>query len=106
MVSPGNLSALTLKRQIEAAADLDIILQMATEFEWTMAYRRGDGEYAPVDDALCFSSGAMTITHNAILDLVEALEAQNIPVELYYPELGHGQPEMSIRHADPLDRRR
>lgn len=91
-----------LKRQIAAAADLGILLQMTVEIEWTMATRQPDGSYAPIDEALCFSSSAMTIAHDVILDTVQALEAQNIPVELYYPELGHGQQEMSIHHADPL----
>ena len=31
-----------------------------------------------------------------------ALEAQGITVEQYYPELGHGQHEISIRHAEAL----
>jgi glutamine synthetase len=91
-----------LKRQIQSAADLGITLQMAVEFEWTMAHKLPDGSFTPIDEALCFSSNAMTIANAVILDIVEALEAQNIPVELYYPELGHGQQEMSIRHSDPL----
>jgi glutamine synthetase len=91
-----------LKRQIAAAADLGILLQMTVELEWSMAYQQPDGGYAPIDEALCFSSAAMTISHDVILDIVKALEAQNIPIELYYPELGHGQQEISIHHTDPL----
>ncbi|MCC6613183.1 MAG: glutamine synthetase [Anaerolineae bacterium] len=91
-----------LKRQIEAAAELGITLQMAVEFEWSMATKGADGSYQPLDQTLCFSTTSMTIAHAVILDIVEALEAQNIPVELYYPELGHGQQEMTIHHTDPL----
>ena len=91
-----------LKRQIAAAAELGITLQMAVEFEWTMAYENEDGSYAPVDDTLCFSTTAMTIANDVMLDIVAALDDQNIPVELYYPELGHGQQEMAIHHSDPL----
>ncbi|MCL4249747.1 MAG: glutamine synthetase family protein [Anaerolineae bacterium] len=91
-----------LKRQIKAAADLGIALQMAVEFEWTMATKQPDGNYVPLDETLCFSTTSMTIAHQVILDIVEALEAQHIPVELYYPELGHGQQEMTIHHTDPL----
>ncbi len=36
------------------------------------------------------------------MELVAALEAQGLEVEHYYPELGHGQHELSIRHADAL----
>lgn len=91
-----------LKRQMQAAADLDILLQMVVEFEWTLAHKLPDGSYSPIDSALCFSSTSMTTANDVIMDIVEAMEAQNIPVELYYPELGHGQHEMSIQHTDPL----
>jgi glutamine synthetase len=91
-----------LKRQIKAAADMGLSLQMAVELEWSMAQQMTDGSFQPVDEALCFSTTAMTISHKVSLAIVEALEAQNIPVELYYPELGHGQQELSIHHADPL----
>jgi glutamine synthetase len=37
-----------------------------------------------------------------IADVVAALTAQGLVVEQYYPELGHGQQELSIRHADAL----
>lgn len=91
-----------LKRQVQAAKDLGISIQMVVEFEWTLAQKLADGTFTPVDESLCFSSTGMTISHNYVDELVAALEAQNIQVELFYPELGHGQQELSIRHADPL----
>jgi glutamine synthetase len=92
-----------LKRQIAAAADMGLTLQMAVEFEWSMAYEDPEtGGYVPIDQGNCFSTTAMTISDSVITEIVDALEAQNIPVELYYPELGHGQQELSIRHANPL----
>jgi len=36
-------------------------------------------------------------------EVVTALEAQGMPVEQYYPELGWGQQELSIRHAPALE---
>lgn len=91
-----------LKRQIKAAADLGINLQMVVEFEWTMAQKNTLGQFEPVDQSLCFSSTAFTITQHVIHDIVDALEKQDIQVELFHPELGHGQQELSIHHADPL----
>ena len=44
----------------------------------------------------------MTSAAHVIDDIVAALEAQGIQVEQYYPELGHGQQELTIRHADAL----
>ena len=44
----------------------------------------------------------MTTAALVMDDMVAALEAQGIQVEQYYPELGHGQQELSIRHAPAL----
>jgi glutamine synthetase len=43
-----------------------------------------------------------TVSQPVIDDIVEALEVQGMQVEQYYPELGHGQQELSIRFADAL----
>ncbi|MDX6343558.1 MAG: glutamine synthetase, partial [Trebonia sp.] len=36
------------------------------------------------------------------IDLVDALIKRGLEVEHYYPELGHGQQEIPIRHASAL----
>src|SRR5262249_22298336 len=36
------------------------------------------------------------------MSVVRALRAQHMTVEHYYPELGHGQQEISVRHAPAL----
>src|ERR1700739_2151293 len=56
----------------------------------------------PIDDSLCYSATGFHLAHDFGMELVEALEAQGLVVEHYYPELGHGQHEMSIRYADAL----
>ncbi len=91
-----------LKRQLQRAADEGISLQMVVEGEWSLARKLPDGTFESVDESLCFSSTGMTVAQDVINDIVAALEAQNIQVEQYYPELGHGQQELSIRHGDPL----
>jgi glutamine synthetase len=45
----------------------------------------------------------MTTAAAVIDEMVAALEAQGIQVEQYYPELGHGQQELSIGHAPALE---
>src|SRR6516162_1710816 len=56
----------------------------------------------PLDDSLCYSATGFHLAHDLAMELVEALEEQGLVVEHYYPELGHGQHEISIRHADAL----
>ncbi|MBI3763510.1 MAG: glutamine synthetase, partial [Chloroflexi bacterium] len=91
-----------LKRQIAACADSGFTAQAAFECEFTLATRQADGTFVPLDESLCFSSVGMTTAAQVIDDIVAALEAQDIQVDQYYAELGHGQQELPIRHAPAL----
>src|SRR4030095_3854936 len=80
-------------------------LEVAFENEFALATRGEDGGYVPVDSSLCFSTigraasaGVVPAPAGSVDALVAALEAQNIPVEQYYAELGHGQQEISTVH--------
>ena len=92
-----------LKRQIAACAAAGFSVRAAFECEFSLAVRQPDGHFAPLDESLCFSTTGMTAAAPFIDELVAALEAQDIQVEQYYAELGHGQQELSIRHAPALD---
>jgi glutamine synthetase len=91
-----------LKRMRERAAAQGWELSASFEAEFSLAHREEDGRYVPFDQTLCFSSIAMTQAAPFAGALVAALESQDIAVEQYYPELGHGQHEISIRHAEAL----
>jgi glutamine synthetase len=91
-----------LKRQIAACAAAGFSVQAAFECEFILATRSADGSYAPLDESLCFSSTGMTTAAPVMDAIIAALEAQNIQVDQYYPELGHGQQELPIRHAPAL----
>lgn len=90
-----------LKRMIERAAERDLSLVAAFEPEWSLARKEGDA-YQPIDRSGCFTTYGMNSAAEVILEIVEALEAQGIPVQQYYAELGWGQQELSIRHAPAL----
>jgi glutamine synthetase len=90
-----------LKRMIEQAASRGLKIQAAFEPEWTLARKEGEA-FTPIDESLCFSTLGAATALPVIDDIVAALEAQGLRVEQYYPELGHGQQELSIRHADAL----
>ena len=92
-----------LKRQIAACASAGFSVRAAFECEFTLAVRHPDGTFAPLDETLCFSTTGMAAAATVMDDIVGALDAQGIQVEQYYPELGHGQHELSIRHAPALD---
>jgi len=90
-----------LQRMVAAAGDKDLAFDAAFENEFYLAFRT-DGGYAPVDRSLCFSAIGMESTEPVIQDIIAALTAQGLTVELSHPELGWGQQELSIRHASAL----
>ena len=87
-----------LRRQEARLAELGLVLRAAFENEFSLA-TVVDGQYVPVDSALCFSTIGMTASQDYIDELDAALAAQEIPLEQYYAELGHGQQEISTGHA-------
>lgn len=91
-----------LKRMIARAASQGLTVQASFENEFSLFYPDETGEYVPVDTGLCFSSISMTAAAEVMDDIVAAFEAQNIPIDAYYPELGHGQHELPLRHAPAL----
>lgn len=91
-----------LKRMIARAAAEGLTIQASFENEFSLFYPDESGEYVPVDTGLCFSSISMTAAAEVMNNIVAAFEAQNIPIDAYYPELGHGQHELPLRHAPAL----
>src|SRR5262249_18187001 len=91
-----------LKRMRERAAAHGWQMHASFEAEFSLAHREGNGQYVPFDETLCFSSIAMTMAAPFAAALTAALETQGLTVEQYYPELGHGQHEISIRYAEAL----
>jgi glutamine synthetase len=87
-----------LQRMVARAAGAGLAFDAAFENEFYLAYRTDDG-YVPVDRSLCFSAIGMESTEEVIQDIIAALTDQGLTVELSHPELGHGQQELSIRHA-------
>jgi glutamine synthetase len=95
-----------LKQAVVDLADEGFALVAAFEPEFTLGRRVPvDGQldrFEPIDDSLCYSTFGFGAAHDYAIELVRALQAQGLDVEQYYPELGHGQQELSIHHAPAL----
>ncbi len=95
-----------LRGAVEDAAGEGVRLIAAVEPEFTLGRREagqdGQPRLIPIDESLCFSTTGFAFAHDYATDFVRALGAQGMVVEQYYPELGHGQQELSIRHAPAL----
>jgi glutamine synthetase len=90
-----------LKRMTDRLGGQDARLEVSFENEFSLA-ARSDGGFTPVDSSLCFSTIGMTASQAYVDALVDALEEQEIELEQYYAELGHGQQEISTAHAPGL----
>jgi glutamine synthetase len=90
-----------LKRMEERLAERRLVMRASFENEFSLA-TRVDGACVPIDSALCFSTIGMTASQDYVVELAAALDAQEIPLEQYYAELGHGQQEISTVHAPAL----
>lgn len=90
-----------LKRQAARLAEDGAVLEASFENEFTLAVV-ADGGCRPVDESLCFSTIGMAAAQEYVEALADALERQEIVLEQYYAELGHGQQEISTGHAPAL----
>jgi glutamine synthetase len=106
MVLDGSASALCprgfLKRVIADAARDGFEVMASFENEFYLLRPLPGGGVEPADETVFAATLAMDRLRPVIDDLVEALLAQQIPVELYYPESGPGQHELSVRYAPAL----
>ena len=99
-----------LKQAIAELAAEGYELSAAFEPEFTLGRREPDprgvpaapDRLIPADDSLCYSSTGFHLAHDFATELAAALEAQGMQVENYYPELGHGQQEMTVRRVPAL----
>ena len=90
-----------LKQAIAELAGEGYELQASFEPEFTLGRHEG-ASFTPIDESLCYSLTGFHLAHDYTIDLVDALIQQGLEVEHYYPELGHGQQEVPIRHASAL----
>ncbi len=88
-----------LRRMANEAARDGFEVKASFENEFYLLRPLPTGAIAPADDTVFAATLAMDRLRHVIDDLVDALLAQRIPVELYYPESGPGQHEISVRYA-------
>lgn len=90
-----------LSQLVERLAGRGMSIEAAFENEFTVYVAR-DGAWQPLDEHNCFSSAAMDVASDYVLPIIEALQAQGVVVEQYYPEAGIGQQEIPVRHQTGL----
>lgn len=90
-----------LKRMLAEARQEGIEVMAAFENEFFLLRSTPDG-VVPADRTGFCSTQSMDLNQTVIDAIADALLAQGIPVELYYPESGPGQHEISVRYTQAL----
>ncbi|MBD0337304.1 MAG: glutamine synthetase, partial [Cyanobacteria bacterium Co-bin13] len=90
-----------LKRMIGQAAALGLEIKAAFEPEFYLL-RVENGQIAPADNTVFAASLSMDLQHGVMDAIADALSAQDVLIEQYYPESGPGQQELSVRYTDAL----
>ncbi|MBC6479403.1 MAG: glutamine synthetase [Hormoscilla sp. GM7CHS1pb] len=90
-----------LKRAIAAAKQAGIEVMAAFENEFSLLHS-SNNEIIPTDDTVFASTLGMDLNRKIIDAIADALVAQDMTVERYYPESAPGQHEISIRYAEAL----
>lgn len=91
-----------LKRMIAAAARQGLEVQAAFENEFYLLQESSEGVVSS-DRTVFAMSDAMDRHVEVIAAIADALEAQGMPVEQYYPESGPGQQEISVHYTQALE---
>ncbi len=86
---------------IARLADHSMRAEAAIEHEFYLARDTG-GAYVPADHSPCYSSIGLDDEAEVIDAILAALELEGLTIELFHNELGPGQQELSISHADVL----
>jgi len=89
------------KRMIREAATEGLEVMAAFENEFYLLKPHPEA-ITPADNTVFASTQAMDIHQTVIDEIADALVAQGIPVEQYYPESGPGQQEISVLYTDAL----
>jgi glutamine synthetase len=91
-----------LRRSVARVEEMGFEVQAAFENEFYLLRQTPVG-VVPHDETVFAATLSMDRARTIIDDITETLLAQKVPVELYYPESGPGQHELSVQHTSPLE---
>lgn len=91
-----------LRRQVQRLDEIGLTLKTVFENEFFLLGRNAEGALIPADNTVFSATGSMNLHLAFINDLTDALIAQDLEVEGFYPESGPGQQEVNIRYAEAL----
>jgi glutamine synthetase len=92
-----------LKEAINATKEMGFDPVAAFEPEFTMFRSQPTANGTELfDDSFCFDNVGFDLANDFSIGLTKALIQEGVDVEIYHPEFGAGQHELTCRHADAL----
>jgi glutamine synthetase len=91
-----------LRQQTQKLEVQGLMIQAVFENEFFLLRRTVDGALEPADETVFSATSSMNQNRAFINDLADALIAQGVEVEGYYPESGPGQQELNIRYVEAM----
>ncbi|WP_338071851.1 gamma-glutamylputrescine synthetase [Haloarcula pellucida] len=89
----------SLRSFVDEMRDAGFAPEVAFESEFHLFERDADGSVRRVDERGAYVTESTRETHEVILAMTDALKAQEVPVEKYYPEYAAGKHEIVTGHA-------
>lgn len=89
-----------LKKMIASAGKMDLNIRASFENEFYLLNKEN-----PLDckeNTAFASTNSMNLNNEIIMEIVDALESQDLSVEQYYPESGPCQQEITVKYDDAL----
>jgi glutamine synthetase len=86
---------------VARAAEAGVELRMAFEVEWFVGEDEGDGT-RPACRGPAYGMSRLVELSDYVADVLEALDAQGVPVDQVHPEYAPGQMELSVAATDPV----
>ncbi len=90
-----------LRQAIASAQQEDIIIKAAFENEFTLLHNNNE-QLIPTDKTVFASTLSMDSNYRVVDAIADALLAQDMIVERYYPESAFGQQEVTIKYDQAL----
>jgi glutamine synthetase len=90
------------RRIVDDAARRGLDVRMAFEVEWFVGRDTEDGGVVPACNGPAYGMTRLIELSDYVHDLLDALAAENVPVEQFHPEYARGQLELSVGATDPV----
>ncbi|MEN3310054.1 MAG: glutamine synthetase [Micromonosporaceae bacterium] len=90
------------RREVARLAELGYAVRAGFEVEWCVSLGTASDEFTPACQGPAYGMARLTELSDYLREVLDALAAQQVPVEQLHPEYAAGQCEVSVAAEDPV----